>query len=705
MAIRSQIRTAQVTGSFGAGAGQISDSLSPIASGSFAAANLTDILAGLASATKRITGAPSSTEAAAGVFTHALTDFSGDIKVGGNDIQDSGGNVHMTMTAGAGGKTTFSGDVDLGANINLLAGNDAVATLTLQADNSDDDGDDWRMEALTTQQLQLQNNINGSYVSHLEIIPNATVANSVTDVKGILRLGANGSVQNASQGQGIQLGGDVDNVTVQLGKGTGLTTTIGDLKVSGNDIQNSAGVATITMDGSQNVSVAADLTVLGGKVTLTNGAIIDSETNGKIKLTEDLVECSADLTVLGNDLDFAAGAANIGASVGANDLTLGASNSTVIVPGDLNVNGTMTVINTTNLQVKDPVIAMGTGATVANSNGGIAIMSGSNAGTDLVFGRIANDTMAVGILDTQSGSVTSVAGMAVTNFRASALEVAGNTNFIDINSTNLRMVAAVDIVLDPAGGDVKVDGNMVPNASNGGQLGGPALQWSDLFLAEGGVINWDGGDMTLTQTGDLLSIAGGNTRVERLELDGATNYLDVATDLIAVAAADVRLQASGSGIQLRGGGTNDFISLQRVSTTVHYMNFAADDSSAAPGVAAAGFGFRNNAGAMQFKNDGGSWTSFSGDEVSESKTVKAVTGTIAAGARVFATGNGFDVSDVTASTNDRVDIFVNGQLMVSSSLVTGNGDYALDATDGQADCDILMQFALEADDVVSVIVR
>jgi hypothetical protein len=50
---------------------------------------------------------------------------------------------------------------------------------------------------------------------------------------------------------------------------------------------------------------------------------------------------------------------------------------------------------------------------------------------------------------------------------------------------------------------------IVPDADDGAYLGTSALGWSDLFLAEGGVINWDNGDMTMTQVSNVLTIAGG----------------------------------------------------------------------------------------------------------------------------------------------------------------------------------------------------
>lgn len=47
-----------------------------------------------------------------------------------------------------------------------------------------------------------------------------------------------------------------------------------------------------------------------------------------------------------------------------------------------------------------------------------------------------------------------------------------------------------------------------PVSNDGAPLGSTTKQFSDLFLAEGGVINWDNGDATITQTADDITIAG-----------------------------------------------------------------------------------------------------------------------------------------------------------------------------------------------------
>ena len=49
-----------------------------------------------------------------------------------------------------------------------------------------------------------------------------------------------------------------------------------------------------------------------------------------------------------------------------------------------------------------------------------------------------------------------------------------------------------------------------PAVSDGNALGTTSLMWADLFLASGGVVNFNNGDVTVTHSSDLLTVAGGN---------------------------------------------------------------------------------------------------------------------------------------------------------------------------------------------------
>ena len=75
-----------------------------------------------------------------------------------------------------------------------------------------------------------------------------------------------------------------------------------------------------------------------------------------------------------------------------------------------------------------------------------------------------------------------------------------------------------------------------PHADNGIALGTTALKWADAFFASGAVINFDNGDVTLTHSANLLTLAGGD-----MTIGGAltvTGVATLATSLTGVLRAD-----------------------------------------------------------------------------------------------------------------------------------------------------------------------
>ncbi len=60
---------------------------------------------------------------------------------------------------------------------------------------------------------------------------------------------------------------------------------------------------------------------------------------------------------------------------------------------------------------------------------------------------------------------------------------------------------------------VAINTDLLLGTSDTGALGSTSKMWSDLFLASGSVINWNAGDMTLTHSANLLTLAGGNMNV------------------------------------------------------------------------------------------------------------------------------------------------------------------------------------------------
>ena len=91
----------------------------------------------------------------------------------------------------------------------------------------------------------------------------------------------------------------------------------------------------------------------------------------------------------------------------------------------------------------------------------------------------------------------------------------------------------------------KVDTSLLPDTNDGASIGAAGTAFSDVFLAEGGVINWDSGDATLTQAGNVVTLAGATfagtlstaaqTNITSLGTLGSLNVNDGnATNVIAI---------------------------------------------------------------------------------------------------------------------------------------------------------------------------
>ena len=92
------------------------------------------------------------------------------------------------------GDLQIDGDLTVsGGDAIIKAANDTAASLLLQADNSDDAGDDWKIHANTDQTFSIGNDIDteGTFVKMLTITPHATATSSTVAVAGSLRLGSN----------------------------------------------------------------------------------------------------------------------------------------------------------------------------------------------------------------------------------------------------------------------------------------------------------------------------------------------------------------------------------------------------------------------------------------------------------------------------------------------------------------------------------
>jgi hypothetical protein len=242
------------------------------------------------------------------------------------------------------------------------------------------------------------------------------------------------------------------------------------------------------------------------------------------------------------------------------------------------------------------------------------------------------------------------------------------------------------------------------------QAGQEQIRLSDtrgkvFFYDEGGeYIQSDGSDMTIAGGTNIKLTAGGFVEVpanipltfdgtghaDKISSDGTDMTIAVGGgDIVLDASDDIVLDADGDDIILKASSANAFAQFNRASATVGYLNFNGDGSAISAG--SGGWGFRNNAGTMEFKDSGGAWQGFSAsgggsrkkDAVLIAATATAVTSKI----------GGF-----LTSTTGSMDVYLNGQMMLSGAGGTGN-DYNVTAAQT-----VTFQFNVEPDDVVTFVV-
>jgi len=123
-----------------------------------------------------------------------VTDLRVDnIKVDGNTISstDSNGNVILAPNG--------SGDVVANTDtLSISATEGEAASLLLQTDEGDDDGDDWTITNTTANKFTINSDISGSAVEHFSITPHATVASSTAAVAGHLTVAGNLTVSGST---------------------------------------------------------------------------------------------------------------------------------------------------------------------------------------------------------------------------------------------------------------------------------------------------------------------------------------------------------------------------------------------------------------------------------------------------------------------------------------------------------------------------
>ena len=146
---------------------------------------------------------------------------------------------------------------------------------------------------------------------------------------------------------------------------------------------------------------------------------------------------------------------------------------------------------------------LASGGTINWSNGDITLTHATNA---LAFAGASNGYSFDALVKPATNDAGAL-GTATESWSDLFLASGGVINWDngDVTATH----AANALAFAGATNGYSFDAVVKPATNDGAALGTTALMWSDLFLASGGVINFDNGNTTLTHSAGVLTLAGG----------------------------------------------------------------------------------------------------------------------------------------------------------------------------------------------------
>jgi len=480
-------------------------------------------------------------------------------------------------------------------------------------------------------------NINETELETIDGVTAGTVAASkavVVDANKDIASFRNVTLTGELDGGSLDISGDadIDGTTnldvVDIDGAVDMATT---LDVAGIVTAN-AGVVidNITIDGTEIDLSSGDLTLdVAGDIVLdaagndikfnAGGTAIAEFTNSSTDFIIKSVTSDKDLIFKGNDggseiaaltLDMsAAGLAtfNAGVTTGGNiiipdDGNIGSASDTdaiaissggavtfsqnVIITGTLDVNGTVTTIDTTNLTVTDPLVKYGQGSTGTSVDQGFIVTRGDGSSSNTAnrgfiwdesadeFATVAANTEA----GTTAGNVTinDYADIHVGKITADDASVfSAGASFGDANITNVGSIAvdsiindATDILIDSAG-DIILDaaGNDWSFKSGGTEVLKITNSSSDVIIKP------------IVDAKDLIFQQRDGTEVARIEDNGTFNVVTakLATNGTAITstAAELNLLDGVSGLVQA-----DLTKLAAVDSTAAELNIMDGDTSA-----------------------------------------------------------------------------------------------------------------------------
>ena len=663
MAIRSQLRLVQLTGS-------LDDTVA--AQAAIDASSLQGVLDQTAAAVKRLHGGGSFSGQAAGQFDQSIFPDA--------DTRDLGKS------------TNEWGDLYMGDSKEILFGADQDVTLTHVPDTG--------LLINTGMALRFRDadlEVKSSADGQLDLLADVEIAATapVIDLDASTAVRVSNDLELDSDAAVLKFGADSDvslthvaDTALLLNSGIDMQFRDADLSI-GSDADGQ-----LDLKADTEIEMTSPLVEMSGRARVGGHLEVDgNEISGSAGLNltlgaAGLVTTAGDLQVNGNDIK---------GSDGSTAITI--SGTEVQIPGDLTVFGATTTIDTTNLEVEDRLIGLNyTSGSAAGALGDAGLIVGNSGGDQRVL---------------YSDNANGGRWVAGTSDSAPSATTVNRTGFLDMEFADLYL----------RGRDIYGDGT------------GAAITLTTGNAPDVGVVN----DLTMGDDNSIIFGADSDASIKYDE--AASNKLQILAGgsgaLMSVSAGDIILGHSAIGaaqlgdvlkVQESGG-----VGIVAVSGSIHSFGENLILSSSAGTElrhkSAADMMFLDvhkpaswsDADGIKLATNAASWSNFelAFGEVSLLDAIVSAQGGAGTlqkrsvevtGSAGFPSGHtvplALDLDALSvAEVAERVDVFVNGQLMVSGAEVSGNGDYNLVGAHNGSAVGTTFEFALVADDVVQAVVR
>ncbi len=443
----------------------------------------------------------------------------------------------FTINSSTAGATSISYEVDA---FTIKGEEGGAGVLYLFADQGDDAGDEWKVNVADGGVLTFGNDLAsaGSYVTHMTMTPNSTVACSTVAFAGNVTVASDLTVS----------GGCITLACSKIFSG-GDTTSLNLIDALDATTEATIEGAIDTLSNLGTIGKACATTnIVAGDITMYN-----AENNGNPTIS--LGSASAERLIITANYDsgaqtlcnveFATAAASGTANKGKFVFDVDGTDIATIDDGGIDIaSGKTFSINGSDISTSDTTYTAGDGLTLT--------------GTDFD-------------LDAALTTVTSV-------YNASLKVGRDSGNLIDFATTDNKLIFRVNCVNEVE----LVENALSPVTSDNAALGTGSLMWSDLFLASGSAINFNNSNVTLTHSACTLTVAGGTLAAGAISTTGAltVGVDDTGHDVKffgAAAGAYMLYDQSEDQLEIRGASADATTSTGKLLLSTSLTNVNAND--------------------------------------------------------------------------------------------------------------------------------